>query len=722
MAKMSADDKEYPKINLPTFVGGEAIDYKNGITGSFYEAECLDFRSKASQMTVMPGMRNLSSALKDKITVMEQDVSGIRYGVGDQGWVYRIDTNNNVTVIDRLNTNGSAGMVYNQQNDQVYMADQQTVSLYGQTQNSPQLRKGNFGASASVANSVIYIFNTNTSSYDGGVVGGISTQRNNLNTLTATGVTPSNYTSLVTNTLTNSYRLPTVDARGNPPEAPGNFCAFIPDIEPFYGVPVWVSTIGSGDWTLTMHDSLNNNLGAVTIPHATVVSSLPNGSGWLLFKFNNPGIRAFVNAIQSPNGSTGYHFHLTSSVVGDTAAVATIYLGDLTGCNFILFAHRLVQTNNGWHPMCIFNGMLCIGNGNYLSVYNFGNDANPNNSQWVRHRLFLDVGFEITSLTPTSQFLVMGAAKFSTNPSRSYQLGYIYTWDGTNQSPNMKIPVPQGAPYAMFTYQNNPYFYCAGSLFVWGGGTTVLKVRYIGYQNTDYLGTVDHTVVNPNMMDTRYNLLLLGYPSQTTNTNIKVGIYEWGAVELTYPNSFGYSYRLANQLQYTNGTNNGSPYTGLQMGMIKNFVDTLYASWQYTDSNDVTHYGLDVTDNTSGPAPYAKFRALIWDGGAVYKVKRGMRFMTSMLPLPTGAVMTGVYNLDRTGEQTTDPTSGAPLTATTGADTLLVESSEGRARELQWGFNIDSTQATVATTVIGITGEIDTLEDEVDLRDYTPTT
>src|SRR5882724_197739 len=247
-------DKELPKINLNSFVGGEAIDFKNGIAGSFFSSQAMDFRQKASQMTVLPGMRRLSDRLSDKILAMDQDVDGNRYGAGDKGWVYKLDPSDNITRLGQMGSNGAAGVVYNQQNSQLYMSEQQAVTLFGQIGNNPTLMKAHFGPSASVAPGVIYTFNITTSSYDGGTVSGVSTQRNNMNTLTTTGITPDTYASLVTNTLTNTYTLPTLTA-GVPPETVGNFCAFIPDIEPFYGIAVFVTVKGTGDWTLTAHDS-----------------------------------------------------------------------------------------------------------------------------------------------------------------------------------------------------------------------------------------------------------------------------------------------------------------------------------------------------------------------------------------------------------------------------------------------------------------------------------
>jgi hypothetical protein len=463
-----------------------------------------------------------------------------------------------------------------------------------------------------------------------------------------------------------------------------------------------------------MHDSLNNPLGSVTITNANLKT------GWNNFVFSSPGIRAIPNGFATAQAA-GYHFHLTSSVASDTAAVATVNAGDLTGCNFLLFAYRLVQTNNGWHPTTIFGQYLCIGNGPYLSTYTFNNDNNPNNATsgthgagWDRHALSLDYGYEVCGLSVNNQYLVIAAEKRSTSSTRSYQDGYLYFWDGFNTTPNFKIEIPMGSPYSLQTINNITYFVCGGSLFAWGGGQQVIKVRYLAYQNTDYLGTVDHTIVNPNMMDVRYNLLMIGYPSSTTNVNLNYGIYSWGAVELTYPNSFGYSY--APSIAATVGQNY-STANKMQLGMIKNFVDTLYTSWQYTDANSVVHYGLDILDNTSTPAANFSWLSLIWDGGVRYKTKKALRLRINFLPLPTGCTLSAYYIMDRTTTVTADPVTGITYTASPGDTALTVEINNGRIHEIQFGFTgTCASSTTTPPTITGVTLEIDALEDEVGLR------
>lgn len=674
------------KIHLNSFLGGQSVDFKYGIANSFYSSQALDFRQKASQMSVLPGASKLANT-SDLITAMVQDPTGVRYGVGDAGYLYKISTAGTLSNFGKLTSNGGAGIAYNQQSDQIYISGQQTVSMYGQVQGTPQLRLDNFGPSASVANGTINLFDSSTNAYD--------IPRNNAASV-AGGITLSNYSTQVTNTLTGTYVLPSAIS-----ESIGQFCPFIPDIEPFYSIPVYITTIGSGDLTLTLHDSLNNNLGTVTITHSNIVL------GWNNFVFSFQ-VRAIPNAFATGNAA-GYHFHLTSSSSTDTAAVATVNTNDLTGCNFLLFAYRLVQTNNGWHPMAIFGQYLCIGNGPYLSTYNFGNDNNPNNGQWIRHQLSLDYGYEVCGLSVNNQYLVIAAEKRSSSATKSYQDGYLYFWDGQTTNFNFKIEIPMGAPYSLYTMNNITYFVCAGSLFAWGGGQQVIKVRYIGYQNTDYLGVTDNTIVNPNMMDIRYNLLMIGYPSSTTNVNLNYGVYSWGAVELTYPNSFGYSYVLSNGQQNYSASNN------LQIGMIKNFVDTMYMSWKYIDSGAVTRYGIDIINNSSTPASSFSWQSLIYDGGVRYKLKKALRYKINFLPLPANTTLTANYTINR-GTQVSADSNGNSFSASTGDTSIVVELNNARFYELQWGFSGTCTNASSAPTITGITMEIDPLEDEVSIR------
>ncbi len=694
-------DTEKVTINNNYFTGGVSVSRKLGIANSFYQSQNLDFRSDPSQMNVLPGARQLSNSLSDLILAMDQDLNGVRWGIGSAGNLYKIDTSNVISKEAQLTENGGAGLIYNQVTDQLYIPGQTNVSMFGQVTKSGgnTFRSNQFGPSASQANGTVNLYNPSSGFFDGTL--GV---RNNAASINQVGITSSS--QVMTNT-TQTYTLPNTLS-----ESVGNFCYFAPDIEPFYSIDVYVVSPGTGDWTLTLHDSLNNTLATVTVVNANIT-----GDSYNRFKFSGQ-IRALVNASQTGTTAT-YHYHLTSSISSDTATTGTVSAGDLSSGDFLLYAYRLVQTQNGWHPTVLFTGAnggipsLCIGNGQYLSTYNFGNDSNPTNYQWVRHDLFFKTGYEVCGLATNNQYLVIAAERRSTNVNRNFQDGILYFWDGTTQSPNFTIDIPMGAPYGLYTFNNVTYFAVAGSLFAWSGGQTVIKVRKLAYQNTDYLNMVDSTIINPNMFTSRYNLLMMGYPSSTTNTNLNFGVWSWGTVELTFPNAYGLSYTLSNQILNSTGPSGNN----LQIGCCQNFVDSLYTSWSYT-SGSQTYYGLDILDNFSTPASTFSWESLIWDGGSRYKLKQALRLKISFLPLPTGCTITPMYSLDRDAFVTADPATGTPFTLTkVGKTAAVIELNNARFHEIQWGFQGTSdTTATIPVTITGVSIEINPLPDEIDLR------
>jgi hypothetical protein len=597
---------------------------------------------------------------------MEQDLNGVRWAIDNKGTLYKINTSNVVSAEAHLSSNGAAGLYYDQITDQLYIPGTQTVSMYGQVTTGaagqPQLRQDNFAQSASNDPGCTNLYNPFDGFYDG----------------------------VDRSTAAATYTLQTVLS-----EDAANFCFFAPDIEPFYSVKVFVVAPGTGNWTLTMHDSLDNSLGAVTITNGNLVANALNE-----FKFSAP-IRALVQQSQTGASAT-YHWHLTSTVGDGTVQVVTT--GDLSTANMLIYAYRLVSPANGWHPTAYFNGMLCIGNERYLSTYDFSDDSEPTNQQWVRHKLIFKAGYQVCGLSTNNQYLVIALERRSTNASRSYQDGQLVFWDGQSQNFNFAVDIPMGSPYGLQTFNNVTYFVCAGSLFAWSGGQTVIKVRKLAYQNTNYLGVSDNTIVKPNMMAIRYNLLMIGFPSTTTNVNLNYGIYTWGAVEVMYPNSLGYDYVLSN------GQQNYSTANNLQIGCVYNFVDTMYTSWQYTDAGSVTHYGLDMVNNSSAPASAFNWRSLIWDGGAVYKTKSVNRLQITFLPLPAGSTITPFYNVNRTGDVAT--TSAGP-----GDSKIVIEVGASRFHELQWGFT--GTAGATAPVITGVTMEINALSEESDIQSST---
>ncbi len=659
------------EIHQNYWQGGTTVSQKLGIANSFYYSQGLDFRTDPAQISVLPGPSAISqSAIAGLITAFEQDIAGIRYGVDDQGNIYSFSASNVVAKIGTMNSAGAAGLLYNQVSDALYIPGQQTVTYYGPLNNlhqSANLKLDQFAQSASNLPGCTTLYDSSTGFYQGAL----------------------------RTTAASTYTVPLSIS-----ETSTNYCFFAPDIEPFYSIKVKVTAKGTGDWTLTLHDSLNNVLEAVTITNGNLTNSAYNE-----FIFTTTGgIRAFVNASQTGTSPT-YHFHLTSTVADGTVSVVTS--SDLSTVDFLLYAYRLVKPNNGWHPTALFTGsgkpLLCIGNGPYLATYDFSNDSAPTNQQFQRHNLTFKSGYEVCGLSANGQYLVIACERRSTSANRKFQDGMLYFWDGSTNAPNFSIEIPMGAPYGLYTFNNVTYFACAGSLFAWSGGQTVIKVRKLAYQNTDYLNAVDNTIINPNMFTSRYNLLMMGYPSQTTNSNLNYGVWSWGTVELTFPNSYCLSYILSNgQLNYSASNN-------LKIGAVTNFVDDMYISWQYTDGNGTTHYGVDLLNNSSDPVSSFDWQGLIYDGGVVYKWKQALRMKCTFEAIPTGCQLRLKYKIDRGSWQYSNYTA-------VGDTSLVLEINNGRFHELQWGFEgtCDNT-ATAPPVILGITVEIDPLAEEVNL-------
>lgn len=497
-----------------------------------------------------------------------------------------------------------------------------------------------------------------------------------------------------------------------------------------YQVSAWVYPTASGQQVRIENiQSTNGNFLEPATNYATL-----NSSSWNL-------ISATYTATQTGGGvriyssrSEDYYIDDISIVdvtntylfrsVGSTVAVTNggyqqnSTTADMTGVDFILFVDRMVKQNNGLHPMTLFNANLCIGNGPYLSTYNMSMDANPDNSVYVRSAWSMDAGYECCGFAVLSQYLAVFAERRRSGGNQAEQDGMIYFWDGTSQAYNIKVHVPQGSPSAPQVYDNVLYYTVNGSLYAIAGvGQPSMKVRLISYQNGNYSGKPDNTIMYPNLSTIRNTELLIAYPGQSDNPNVRYGVYSWGNVEMIYPSSFGRSYMLD-----ANGTASAIRTTAnqLQMGCLANFVDAMYLSWGYKDANGTAHYGLDYLDNASKPARNFSWASLIYDGGSRYKQKRMLRYKINFEPLVAGQKVYAWHSINR----------GQPVitnSASVGDTQLFVELPRGRFHEAQWGFyGTNDDTVTIPEQFTGNAFEIDPLNEEIqqvadDGRDdYTP--
>lgn len=596
------------------FYGGMSSDEAIGTDASFSYGRALEHRRNPSRLSVLPGPRKISAGIVQDLILDVEQV--------DNGTRYAYGDQGNVykistsNVVTYLNkfSTGSDGCLYRSDSDALYFATQTDFRRYYPISGTPTFDV-TYGPSKSIDTAA-------------GRSGGTST-----------------------------YTVPTaIDEL--------QYCYFQPDIEPFYSIKVNVATKGTGDVTLTLHDGLNNVLATVTKTAATMAT------GMVEFVFSSQ-----VRALVKPNART-YHFHLTSTVA-DTVIVAS-QLNDLSSADFELWAYRLVDTVNGLHPVAQFQQFILIGNGRYLAVWEPLTDSNPPNAEFQRHRLTFPPGFEVCGIAVTDEFAVIACEKRSTDGTKDFQEGKLFTWDGTAVTYNQVIDVSGGSPEGITSHENYPYFVVNGALCAWPGGKDIVKVRTFANTASAYTDTVDNTHMYPNMMAIRDNLLHVGYPSFTNNTSVEFGVNTWGSLEKNYAASWGnLDYVVSPQANDSSTAN-----TSVQIGCVRNFGDEMYISWKDANGN----YGLDIVDANCDPAPIAKFRARRFDAGALYKVKHALRTSINVAALPTGATVTPVYRIDDDAEQV--QTEFAITTGDTKAIMPFADNAK-EFRRIVYGFDIN---------------------------------
>lgn len=655
---------------LSNFSGGWATDKKVGIEHSFAYSQSVDFRKSPSQITPLSRTaREDNGVVRDLVQNSAMVSNGSIYSIGSSGQFYKRTTAGLWSSVGSLPA-GAFGLLYRQDQDAIYIAHTTTVSQYNPISTTPILNPNFYNISKSTFNNTVNAtFNVNADQSGSGQTTAI---------------------------LTSYIEGDTTQLR-----------YFQSDIEPLNKLSINISNKGTGNWTLTLHDGLNTNLGAVTVSNATL------NNGWNDFVFATP-VRLSVGSLTSSNAQT-YHFHVTSTVADGSVTSST--LNDLSTCDMQLWADRLVSPTNGMHPMMTFQQFVCIGNEHYLSVWEPLGEPQPSNSAWQRHKLNFPPGYEVCGLAVFNEYLAIACERASTG-TNTPQDGIIFFWDGLSSTYNYFTLVPEGSPYAIHQNKNILYYFAGGAWYVMTSVTSnPEKIRTMPFGENAYNNNNDSTVIYPYAATVRNGVQLMAWPSVTTNTNIQYGVYSWGQVDKNLPNSFGYSYLLSTGSQTYSAQNN------LSIGMIQNFGDNLLISWR-DDLNG--GYGVDVVNSNSKPAAFSSIESLIYDGGYVGKEKEDDYLESTWLPLPNGVSIVLKYSINRGGwiysSGATSNAAGGFTNSNTWLDgdgyarldTFDTGSNAGRFNELQLGLDIYCDDTVTETPIItSVSTVIDTLADEV---------
>lgn len=643
------------------FTGGISDDARIGIKNSSAYLQALDVRSSPSQMSVLPGMaREDNGVAKDLILNEVMTTDGTVYAFGDAGYIYRRTTAGSWSVVDKLSS-GAAGIDFRADTDAIYLMSAKTGSRIGTVVNGtlPTLNTDYFGPSISTYNNTPNTgFNVNADQ-----------EGSTLSTAILTATMPLN-------------------------ESDANRRYFQTDIEPLNQIAVYILQKGSGDWTLTLQDGINNVLATATITNANLTNNT-----WTNFVFTGAA-NGQVRAYPAPNART-YHLHVTSTVADGT--VSSSANNDLSTCDLRVYADRLIMTRNGLHPMDRFLQYELIQNGNYVSAWEPITDP-PTNAEWQRHRLTVPSEYEGFGISHTNEYSIAAWGKTTTGANSIPQEGLLTFWDGTSDTYNYDVPIAEGTPQGLHVYMNVAYYYVAGSWWAISSPTTQpVQMKQLPGSFTEFSGAAAPITVYPYAASVRRGIQVFAWPGLTTNTAINFGVYSWGGLNKNFPAVLAYNYLIST------GSQNYSASNNLQLGMVKAYDDTLHLSWRDDQGSGTPKYGIDVVTNASPPAAYAKYQTLVVSNGYEAK-KKTAAYVEAYFPnLPAGATITLSYSIDG-GAWVTDPNSYSTTKLWLGESSYarfdVTKTSTGlpggRFRELQGQLEIRCPVGAGVTTPPGV--------------------
>lgn len=705
---MAVGDSGTRLVGNTEFYGGLSTDDKIGIENSYADGECLDVRKSPSQMTVLPMSRKLPSSdvVTGLMTAMVQSKDGNIWGVDENGDLYKINENDYVTKVSDTASSSGFGLAYMRSEDAIWYTDSKhTLYSYGpilnpggltvQTYSNPYLDDG--------SQRVLYAVDPRPA--DNGIWYTVDTKK-----LRADG--------------DKQFQIgTTVD------EDEAQKVLFLPSLTNITKIGVGFTTKGA---TGTVRLEVHNEFDDVVARSATIDADdvVTTGYTWFDVRPNMSQPLSPSNQFRPSDPWSGdtsedaslYHIHIVASVAGFEVRSyddTSLWLS----ADIAAQGTMLNETFNQKHPIWKDKDRLLIANGEYITIKNSSAMSGLTTAYVKQNGLRIDDGFEVCCFGTSDEYIIIGAEQYNARSDRGFQAGRLYFWDGATEGHNFYIDCTMGAPKAILNYGNIVYLIIAGALYAYTGGKELVKVRTLKGTDTEYSGTSSITEVNPNMMAVRREILVMGYPSETSAYTIRHGIYAFGSIDKNYPNCFTYNYKIPGDNTSVTLDQYNSDTQKLRIGCVYNFNDTLFYSYEvktttYPEPTEevpnpdpvvTTDTALAVVDNQSGTSTSFMWKSLQYDAGAPYLEKMACRIGVYFNPLPNNTTITPMYRLDDGPWVVVNEAK-----ATTGDRKAHCEINK-RFHELQYGFVGTTGNDNLTPVIKQVSAEIRVLNEEAKL-------
>lgn len=436
---------------------------------------------------------------------------------------------------------------------------------------------------------------------------------------------------------------------------------FVPAKDPQKSISVFVSTIGTGTWTLTVHDAQNRLIASKAI----AVGDRPT-AGELEFTFAAPW---------TPIIGATYHFHLISTVADGVIVADTTE--DLEVGQFYSYYQFLV-TDADYHPIEQILNTLAFGNGRYLATWD-GGTYDP-------HRLTFPSGWRVRCLDFWREYIAIGC--WRGDSVEAYDQGVIFFWDGTSDTYNFYIKVPQGAVNAMLGSGETLNIIAGyeGALLEYTGGRKVRKIKSLAK-----LGRGEQVEVLPGAFSMWKALLRIGI-GVTDSETLEQGVYTWGALTEKQPDSLSFDYAISTL---------NTQASNIKIGLVLPVEKKLLIGWK----DDLSH-GLDSVDPAGTSFADGSVEYLISDEGGIWKEKQAVVFRADFEALAAGESVGLQHKLDRASAWTTET-----LEDTDDETKLREPVDDSRHKEYQIKLNMYPGTAT-SPAVLGVTLDENLLTEE----------
>ena len=430
---------------------------------------------------------------------------------------------------------------------------------------------------------------------------------------------------------------------------------FVPEKDPQKSIEIDIDTVGTGDWTVTVHDAINREVANVTIANSQL----------------HTGIYEFTfDSVWRPKIGSTYHFHVTSTVADGVLVTGT--LDDLEDGRF--WSHYQFLVDDKFHPIIDMLDFMVFGNERYVAKFEAGDAFNPK-------ILTLPAGYRVRCFAKWREYLAIGV--WLGTDITDYETGYVFFWDGIKDTYNHYIPIPEGGVNAMYGLGDVLFIVAGytGEILVYSGVGAAQKLNKIPNIESD-----EYIEVAPGAINMWRTYLHYGSDYNTDSESVFKGVYSIGTSNRSYPTSMGFDYPTSLGDQTS---------SGVKIGMIYPSGQNLYISWQNNNT-----YGIDRVNTANNVYANAELYSLINDVQSISKEKYPLILRADFERLKAGESIGVKYKLDRNDLWSTSVTQ-----STLNATSLRFRIPK-RCKEIQYGVEL-ATTSTTSPKLIGVTLEVE---------------